>query len=600
VAPSITSATSVTVPEGTATSTVVYTAAATDVGSGAVSFSLTGADAGAFTINGATGAVTFNASPDFETKASYSFNVKASDSSGAFNTQAVTVSVTDAAPTISSATSATVPEGTSTSTVVYTAAANDVLGGAVSFSLSGADAAAFTINGATGAVTFNASPDFETKSSYTFNVVVSDGTQTSAQAVTVSVSNVNDAPVFVASIPDHAALPGAPFSYSVASTFADPDGDPLTYSATLADDSPLPAWLTFDPASGTFAGTPPEGFAPIDIRVKASDGTLNASRDFTLSPAAPVPAAVTPKVTGVSAPESRPTQLGIPGSTQIPAIGSTPTKAVSDIQPLKLPVDPTVSPAVFGPGEQTSGFDLNSLPPTGAGPSDLIGFPLTRVSEDEALRTGGSDAPALGGQWLFVYHGIPNMQFSADGRGSVWIPLDAFAHTDPTAIVQLEARLLSGSPLPSWLKFDGIRGQFTGVPPEGVSESLEIEVIARDTNGREARALFVLLMKDLRSGERLRAQDLPDLMLGLDVDAKEAERARLKAEREKARLEAAKRAIEGRPGEKTRVRADGKPQREPAPSFTDQVRAVKASRDPLLDKIARTGSTPPAAVPDKR
>ena len=100
--------------------------------------------------------MTFNSIPDFETKSSYSFNVKASDPSGAFNTQAVTLTVTDVAPTITSATSVAVPEGTSAATTVYTAAATDVQGGAVTFSLSGADAAAFTINAATGAVTFNA------------------------------------------------------------------------------------------------------------------------------------------------------------------------------------------------------------------------------------------------------------------------------------------------------------------------------------------------------------------------------------------------------------------------------------------------------------
>jgi hypothetical protein len=189
VAPAISSATSVTVGEGTSTATVVYTAAATDVQGGAVSFALTGADAAAFTIDNTTGAVTFIASPDFETQASYTFNVVASD--GTLNSsQAVTVSVTDVAPSITSATSVAVPEGTSTATVVYTAAANDVQGGAVSFSLTGADAGAFTIDNATGAVTFNASPDFETQSSYTFNVVASDGTLTSAQAVTVAVTDV--------------------------------------------------------------------------------------------------------------------------------------------------------------------------------------------------------------------------------------------------------------------------------------------------------------------------------------------------------------------------------------------------------------------------
>src|SRR5258708_4284250 len=128
-----------------------YAAAPSEVQAGAVSFSLRGADAAAFTINSATGAVTFNSSPDYETQSVYAFNVVASDGTLA-SSQAVTVSVTDVAPAITSATSVTVAEGTSAATVVYTAAATDVQGGAVSFSLTGADAAAFTINRATGAV----------------------------------------------------------------------------------------------------------------------------------------------------------------------------------------------------------------------------------------------------------------------------------------------------------------------------------------------------------------------------------------------------------------------------------------------------------------
>src|SRR5207244_2567565 len=106
------------------TATVVYTAAATDPAGGAVSFNLTGADAASFTIDPVTGAVAFNAIPDFETKTSYSFNVVASDGT-LTSSQAVTVSVSDIAPAITSTTSVSVPEGTSTATVVYTATATD-------------------------------------------------------------------------------------------------------------------------------------------------------------------------------------------------------------------------------------------------------------------------------------------------------------------------------------------------------------------------------------------------------------------------------------------------------------------------------------------
>ena len=47
------------------------------------------ADAASFAINSSTGAVTFVASPDYETKTSYSINVKASDASGANNVQQI-------------------------------------------------------------------------------------------------------------------------------------------------------------------------------------------------------------------------------------------------------------------------------------------------------------------------------------------------------------------------------------------------------------------------------------------------------------------------------------------------------------------------------
>src|SRR5207253_1273869 len=128
--------------------------------------------------------------PDFETKTSYSINVKASDPSGANNVQAVTINVTDVAPTITSATTATVAEGISTATVVYTAAATDPAGGTVTYALTGADAASFNINSATRSATLLPSPDFETKTSYSINVKASDPSgANNVQAVTINVTD---------------------------------------------------------------------------------------------------------------------------------------------------------------------------------------------------------------------------------------------------------------------------------------------------------------------------------------------------------------------------------------------------------------------------
>ena len=83
--------------------------------------------------------------------------------------------MTDIAPVITSATSVSIPEGTLTTATIYTAAASDVAGTILSYSLTGADANDFTIDSATGVVKFNAVPNATLKAVYNFNVIANDG-----------------------------------------------------------------------------------------------------------------------------------------------------------------------------------------------------------------------------------------------------------------------------------------------------------------------------------------------------------------------------------------------------------------------------------------
>lgn len=67
---------------------------------------------------------------------------------------------------------------------------------------------------------------------------------------------------------------GARFVFEVPNgTFVhENSGEPLRYVATLADGSPLPSWMTFDPETQTFSGQAPEGAATqLDVIVKAID-----------------------------------------------------------------------------------------------------------------------------------------------------------------------------------------------------------------------------------------------------------------------------------------------------------------------------------------
>lgn len=65
------------------------------------------------------------------------------------------------------------------------------------------------------------------------------------------------------------------------SLFTDPDGDTLTYTATLADGSPLPDFMSFDSVTGFLSGiAPSKSQATISISVTASDGALETSYSF--------------------------------------------------------------------------------------------------------------------------------------------------------------------------------------------------------------------------------------------------------------------------------------------------------------------------------
>ena len=58
----------------------------------------------------------------------------------------------------------------------------------------------------------------------------------------------------------------------------------LTFAASLADGSPLPNWMTFDPATATFSGTPPpHANGSVPLKVVASDGTSSVADLFTLN-----------------------------------------------------------------------------------------------------------------------------------------------------------------------------------------------------------------------------------------------------------------------------------------------------------------------------
>jgi hypothetical protein len=144
--------------------------------------------------------------------------------------------------------------------------------------------------------TFSGIPGNSNVGTLALTVTATDqGTLSTSSWFALTIQNVNDAPTVVAPLAEQTAAEDSAFTFVVpATTFVDADaihGDALTYNATLADGSPLPAWLSFNPTTRTFSGTPGAGDAgSIQIAVTATDsGNLSATDQFAFAISGPLP-----------------------------------------------------------------------------------------------------------------------------------------------------------------------------------------------------------------------------------------------------------------------------------------------------------------------
>ena len=133
--------------------------------------------------------------------------------------------IDDVAPAFSSSASFSAAEN-QTSIGTITATDVDTSDSSISFTVSGSE---LSITSA-GVLTFASAPDYETKSSYTATVTATDGTNSTDQSVTVTVTDVDDvAPVFTSSATFSAAENQTAID-TVTATDVDTDNSAISFS----------------------------------------------------------------------------------------------------------------------------------------------------------------------------------------------------------------------------------------------------------------------------------------------------------------------------------------------------------------------------------
>ena len=269
-------------------------------------------------------------------------------------------------------------------------------------------------------------------------------------------------------------------------------GDSLTYSATLADGSALPSWLTFDAATQTFSGSPANGDAGmLSVAVIATDtGGLSATSVFNLDVislnAAPVAVsdlvavteneatstiAVADLLSNDTDPDAGDT-LSMVGFDAITAQGNTVTQDANG----NLVLDIGNNYQSLGAGQTATDSFTYTI-------ADAAGE--TSTATVDVTIAGLNDAPVTATP-------ITGQQTDEDAAFSFTVPADTFTDIDNGDVLTYSATLADGSALPSWLTFDAVTQTFSGTSGNWDVGNYSITVTATDTGGLSAGSTFAV------------------------------------------------------------------------------------------------------------
>lgn len=315
-------------------------------------------------------------------------------------------------------------------TAVATLAATDA--GAVTWSatLGGADAALFSLTSA-GVLTFNAAKNYETPDDaganrvYDLTVQASDAAGNStSQAITVNLTNVNEAPTVTAPTADSSTGVGLSMtSINAAAAFTDPDVGAPAFNTLSYSLSGGPAGVSIDVNTGVISGTPTVA-GSYNVTVTASDGTNSVNDVFVLDVLNPPALNVSQTLDGVTNLDV--TSALVIGFNQAVSLNSTGTQHIKIFDDMGTSgwtltntttgetkqdvfdndVDITMTNGVatavtIGGVDYTSRFDLaNSVKAVG---SNLL-INLLQATGSHASTAGASDSIAFDWDFGANYH----------------------------------------------------------------------------------------------------------------------------------------------------------------------------------------------------
>ena len=409
-------------------------------------------------------------------------------------------------------------------------------------SLSGGSALPGWLTFSSGTRSFTGTPGIADAGTYTVVVRASDSYTVVDDLFNLLIldPDVNQPPVVSNPIPDMNATVGIPFSFTIPeTTFSDPNGDSLVYSAALSDNNALPEWLSFDPVARTLSGTPgPDDSGAIGIVISASDQQEVSTLHFIISVGSAASIAINSggeaSMAYGSMFESDRNFIGgsaytnnqiadIAGTTDDDIYRSERYKALSYQIPvpngtylLRLHFAEIYFGATGG-GSGKAGSRVFNVNAEGA--ALLVNFDiLAEVSAMTALIKTFEITVNDGIFNLDLIKVVQNPKISAveliplstpmnqppmlitpvaEQTGTVGMPfsysfpITTFSDPD-NDVLSYTARLSNGATLPSWLNFSSATRTFSGTPTQ--TGDILVEITASDNRGGVATDIFAILI----------------------------------------------------------------------------------------------------------
>ncbi len=297
---------------------------------------------------------------------------------------------------------------------------------------------------------------------------VNDGTANVDQSFTITVANVNDAPI-ITSTEITSAIEDIEYSYTFTVTDEDPNPDVLTFSAVE-----IPTWLSFDASTGILLGTPlNENVGNHNITLRVNDGTVDVDQSFTITVANVNDAPII-------------TSTEITSATEDIEYSYTFTVTDEDPNPDVLTFSAVEIPTWLSFDASTgilSGTPLNE----NVGTHNVtlrVNDGTVDVDQTFTITVANvNDAPILQNELI-------DQETYTEELFTYTFAENSFNDVDAGDILVYSVSLADGSPIPTWLSFNSNTKTFEGTPT--VANNYDIKITAYDTSFANVSDVFSL------------------------------------------------------------------------------------------------------------